>query len=227
MINGEKVLAGNSKLMEKYNIPYVKKDGGTVVYVSVNGEYKGSIAVSDTVKEGSVNCVSALKKLGIKTVMLTGDNENAAKRVGSEIGIETVYSGLLPADKVTHIEKIMDKGNKTSFVGDGINDAPVIARSDIGVAMGGIGSDSAIEAADIVIMDDNPEKVINAIDISRKTMKIVKQNIIFAISVKVIIMILGAFGIAGMWEAVFGDVGVSVIAILNSMRMLKKRIAVL
>lgn len=221
LIYGKKVLAGNSKLMGKYNICYDKKETGTVVYVTIDGEYKGSITLSDTIKQGTVNCISELKKRGIKTFMLTGDNKDSAQSVGKQTGIDNVLSGLLPSDKVLNIEKIMEEG-KTAFTGDGINDAPVIARADFGIAMGGIGSDSAIEASDIVIMDDNPEKIITALEISEKTMKIVWQNMIFAISIKVIIMILGAFGLADMWQAVFGDVGVSVIAILNSMRLLKR-----
>ena len=220
VVYGKKVLAGNSGLMGRYSIPYERKPEGTVVYVSIDGEFKGSITVSDTVKSSSVNAVSALKKRGIKTVMLTGDNKNTAERVADETGIDIALGGLLPSDKVLLMEKIMKKG-KTAFAGDGINDAPVIARADIGIAMGGIGSDSAIEAADIVIMDDDPEKIVTAMNISEKTVKIVRQNIIFAIGVKVIIMILGALGMADMWQAVFGDVGVSVIAILNSMRLLR------
>lgn len=221
------LLAGNSKLMDKFNIPYEKCDmSGTVIYVAFNGKFLGNILISDKIKDSSKNAITTLKNKGVTNlVMLTGDNKSTAENIAKDLGIDSVYSELLPQDKVEIFEKLMnkkDKKSKIAFVGDGINDAPVLARADIGIAMGGVGSDAAIEAADIVIMDDNLSKISNGIDIAKYTRKIVMQNITFALLVKVLVLTLGALGKANMWEAVFADVGVSLISVLNSMRVLKK-----
>lgn len=225
-IEGNEVLLGNYKLMNKFNIKFNEVDTiGTIVHVAINGEYKGNIVISDEIKETSKEAIETLKSIGIKnTVMLTGDNKVVADKVGKIIGLDQVYSELLPADKVEQVEKLMNikssKG-KLVFVGDGINDAPVLARADIGIAMGGIGSDAAIEAADIVLMKDDPKSIVDAIKAARKTNKILWQNIIFALAVKTIVMILVAFGIGTMWEAVFADVGVTILAVINSIRCLR------
>lgn len=225
-IRGNKVLLGNSKLMESNDINYDDIDSiGTIVHIAIDGEYKGNIVISDKVKEGIQESLKELKEVGIeKTIMLTGDNKIVAEKVAESIGIDEVYSELLPGDKVSKIEKILmgktSKG-KVLFVGDGINDAPVLARADIGVAMGGIGSDAAIEAADIVLMQDKVEAIAEAIRISRKTNKILWQNIIFSLGVKVAVMILVILGLTNMWAAVFADVGVTLIAVLNSMRIIR------
>ena len=225
-LEGLEVLVGNYKLMDKFNINYDSIDSiGTIVHVAINNEYKGNIVISDEIKEGSKNAIEGLKSIGItRTVMLTGDNKSVAEKVAKLVGVDKVYSELLPGDKVEKVEKII-KDNKSKgkviFVGDGINDAPVLARADIGVAMGGIGSDAAIEAADVVLMKDDPEALVTAIKVARKTNKILWQNIIFSLGVKVLVLALGAFGIANMWEAVFADVGVTVIAVINSTRCLK------
>ena len=223
VINNEEVLVGNSKLMNEFNILYNEVDSiGTVVYCAINGEFKGSIVISDKIKENAVEALINLKKAGVKkTVMLTGDNKKTAYKVGEKINIDEVHSELLPLDKVKEVEEIMKRSNKNgklAFVGDGVNDAPVLARADIGIAMGGIGSDAAIEAADIVLMKDDINALVDAINVSKKTNKILWQNIIFALGVKVIVMVLGTFGIANMWTAVFADVGVTIIAIINSTR---------
>ena len=224
--NGLNILAGNDKLMSMENILYFKTDDvGTVVYISVNGVYKGYIVISDEIKEDSKLAIKSLKLSGVKEiVMLTGDNENIANKIASELKIDKVYSKLLPNEKVDKLEEIfknkLDK-EKVVFVGDGINDAPVLARADIGIAMGALGSDSAIEAADVVLMTDEPSKITKAIEISKKTNKVVWQNIIFALTVKLLVLILSAGGLATMWEAIFADVGVSIIAVLNSMRVIK------
>lgn len=227
-IDGRKVLVGNSKLMDSESIKYSQVDGaGTIVYAAIDGSYAGYIVISDEIKEDSLDAIKALKALGVKkTVMLTGDNKAVAKVVADKLQLDEVYSELLPDGKVKELERLQK--NKTSkgkliFVGDGINDAPVLAMADIGIAMGGVGSDAAIEAADVVIMNDAPSKIAAAIKIAKKTRSIVMQNIIFALGVKLFILILGAFGIATMWEAVFGDVGVALIAVLNAMRVLKAR----
>lgn len=226
IIKGKQVLAGNLKLMKKESIKYEEVDAaGTVVHLAVDNKYAGYIVISDEVKEDSAVAIKNLKALGIKkTVMLTGDSKVVGDKVGKHLGLDEVYTELLPTDKVEKLElldgKKSEKG-KLIFVGDGINDAPVLARADIGIAMGGLGSDAAIEAADIVIMTDEPSKIAEAIKIAKRTKKIVWQNIIFAIGIKILFLVLGAFGIATMWEAVFADVGVSVIAILNSMRVMK------
>lgn len=224
-INGDEIIVGNRRLFEDEGI-FVedKKSFGTIVYVSKNNKYIGNIIISDEIKEDAKETISQFKELGIKeTIMLSGDNKLVANEVGKSLGIDGVYGGLLPQDKVSILEKIMNekgKEGKVAFVGDGVNDAPVLARADVGIAMGGLGSDAAIEAADIVIMTDEPKKISTGIKISKRTKKIVTQNIIFALGVKLIVLILGAFGVATMWEAVFADVGVSIIAILNSMRAL-------
>lgn len=220
------VAAGNNKLMIKEGIKYKEaEENGTVVYVAVNKKYAGYIVISDEIKEDSKKAVQDLKKLGIKkTIMLTGDRKKSAEAIGKEIGIDEVYFELLPDKKVENMERIkkeVSDSGKLIFVGDGINDAPVLRASDVGIAMGGIGSDAAIEAADVVIMTDEPSKIADAIKIARKTKRIVMENIVFAIGIKIAIMILGVLGIATMWEAVFSDVGVALIAVLNSMRAMK------
>ena len=223
VINNEEVLVGNSKLMNEFNILYNEVDSiGTVVYCAINGEFKGSIVISDKIKENAVEALINLKKAGVKkTVMLTGDNKKTAYKVGEKINIDEVHSELLPLDKVKEVEEIMKRSNKNgklAFVGDGVNDAPVLARADIGIAMGGIGSDAAIEAADIVLLKDDINALVDAINISKKTNKILWQNIVFALGIKILVMVLGTFGIANMWTAVFADVGVTIIAIINSTR---------
>ena len=225
-VEGKQILAGNAKLMKKYEIAFVEADQvGTVVYIAMDGKYAGYIVIADEIKADTVNAIALLRKAGIKNlVMLTGDNKEIAEKIASEIGITKVYSELLPQDKVQKLELIMSESqNGTVFVGDGVNDAPVLARADVGIAMGGMGSDAAIEAADIVIMTDEISKIATVIKISKKTLKIAKQNIVFALGVKLIVLVLGALGIASMWLAVFADVGVSFIAILNSMRAMKHR----
>lgn len=226
VVDGKTVYAGNLRLMNKMGISVSREyDEGTMVYVAVDNNYAGCITISDVIKETSKDAISGLKKHGIKqTVMLTGDAKKTAERVAKEIGMDKVCSELLPADKVNEVEKLLDQKNakeKLAFVGDGINDAPVLSRADIGIAMGALGSDAAIEAADIVLMDDDPAKISLAMKISLKTLKIVKENIVFALAVKAICLLLGALGIAGMWLAIFADVGVMVLAVLNATRALK------
>lgn len=226
LIDGKKVLIGNGKLMRQQNIDYVScKSTGTVVYVACEGEFAGAIVISDTVKDGAKEAIRSMKQVGVnKCVMLTGDRKEAAESVAGELGIDEAYAELLPGDKVSQVEILLEKQKnkeKLAFVGDGINDAPVLTRADIGIAMGSMGSDAAIEAADVVLMDDDVSKIASIVHIARKTLRIVKQNIVFALAVKVLVLALGAAGMANMWEAVFADVGVSVIAILNSMRALK------
>ena len=226
VVNGHKVYAGNIKLMHKENITVdAEHDEGTVVYVSCDGVYAGCIVISDVVKENSKKAISNLKKSGIdKTVMLTGDSKETAKRVAENLGLDEYHAELLPADKVEWVEKLLGEKSpkkKLAFVGDGINDAPVLSRADIGIAMGALGSDAAIEAADIVLMDDDPSKIALARKISVHTLKIVKENIWFALIVKAVCLVLGALGIANMWIAIFADVGVMVIAVLNAIRALK------
>ena len=225
VVDGKKVAAGNSKLMDKLGVEYTACDKvGTVVYVAVDGKYCGYILISDALKPTSVSAVKAMKDCGVrKTVMLTGDSKKVADAVAKELGADEVYSELLPADKVSQVERLLaDKGEKEklAFVGDGINDAPVLSRADIGIAMGALGSDAAIEAADIVLMDDDPMKISKAIKISSKCLRIVNENIYFALGVKALCLILGAVGIANMWVAIFADVGVMVIAVLNAIRAL-------
>lgn len=225
-IDGRDVCVGNDKLMEEIGVKWHPCHRiGTTVHVAVNGSYAGHIVISDEIKEDAVSAIAALKQEGVrKTVMLTGDAKPVGESVAKELGLDQVYAELLPADKVDRVEALLrekSKKGKLAFVGDGINDAPVLSRADIGIAMGAMGSDAAIEAADIVLMDDKPSKIAEAIRNSRKTLRIVRQNIIFALAVKLLILVLGAFGFANMWEAVFADVGVSVLAILNAMRALR------
>lgn len=227
LLDGKETLVGNGKLLKSHNIAYEEhKSGGTVVYVAYDNTFVGAIVISDTIKDGAKEAVADMKKVGVKNVvMLTGDRQKAAEEVAKELGIDTVYSELLPSDKVQKVEELLASKTgkeKVAFVGDGINDAPVLTRADVGIAMGSMGSDAAIEAADIVLMDDDVRKIASTVKIARKTLGVVKQNIVFALGVKFIVLILGALGVANMWEAVFADVGVSVIAILNSMRVLKK-----
>ena len=224
VIDGKTFFVGNGALMDKVGAGWHDCHlAGTVIHIAESSEYLGHIVINDEIKPDSKAAVAELKELGIKnTVMLTGDTERVAKSVGEEVGIDSVCAKLLPAQKVEKVEELLSQGCKTAFVGDGINDAPVLTRADVGIAMGALGSDAAIESADIVLMDDKPSKLPSAIRISRKTMRIVRQNIVFALAVKAIILALGAFGIANMWTAVFGDVGVMVIAILNAMRAMSK-----
>lgn len=225
VVDNKTYYVGNGKLMDRIGADWHECHiAGTTIHIAVDNIYLGHIVITDEVKSNSQNAIKSLEKLGIKnTVMLTGDNESIAQSVAQKTGVEKVYSELLPAQKVQRVEELIDSGAKTAFVGDGINDAPVLTRADVGIAMGAMGSDAAIESADIVLMDDNLEKLAEAVSISRRTMRIVWQNIIFALGIKAIILVLGALGIANMWIAVFGDVGVMVLAILNSMRMLIKR----
>ena len=224
-VDGKKVMAGNIKLMKMMDIPYFKGELiGTIVHVAVNNKYIGYIVIADEVKEDSAQAIKELKAANIKqTVMLTGDNKSIGSKVAKELGLDKVYAELLPADKVEKLEELFSqksKKGKLTFVGDGINDAPVLARADIGIAMGGLGSDAAIEAADVVIMTDEPSKIATTMKISKKTLKIAHQNIVFAIGIKIIVLILSAFGITTMWAAIFADVGVTIIAVLNAFRAL-------
>ena len=227
---GKKLLAGNGKLMQTYGISFEPYRGiGTVVYLALDGKFEGTVVISDTIKEQAPETIRLLKQSGVKkTVMLTGDKKEAGEEAAKELGIDEVYTELLPGDKVELVEQLLDemsgsgeKRAKLAFVGDGINDAPVLGRADVGIAMGSMGSDAAIEAADIVLMDDDTAKIAKITAIARKTIRIVRQNIVFALAVKALVLVLGAFGMANMWEAVFADVGVAVIAILNAMRALK------
>lgn len=224
-VDGKKVMVGNIKLMKMMDIPYFKGELiGTIVHVAVNNKYIGYIVIADEVKEDSAQAIKELKVANIKqTVMLTGDNKSIGSKVAKELGLDKVYAELLPADKVEKLEELFSqksKKGKLVFVGDGINDAPVLARADIGIAMGGLGSDAAIEAADVVIMTDEPSKIATTMKISKKTLKIAHQNIVFAIGIKIIVLILSAFGITTMWAAIFADVGVTIIAVLNAFRAL-------
>ena len=224
-VDGKKVMAGNIKLMKMMDIPYFKGELiGTIVHVAVNNKYIGYIVIADEVKEDSAQAIKELKAANIKqTVMLTGDNKSIGSKVAKELGLDKVYAELLPADKVEKLEELFSqksKKGKLAFVGDGINDAPVLARADIGIAMGGLGSDAAIEAADVVIMTDEPSKIATTMKISKKTLKIAHQNIVFSIGIKIIVLILSAFGITTMWAAIFADVGVTIIAVLNAFRAL-------
>mgnify|MGYP004533435315 FL=1 len=225
VIDGKTVLLGNEKLMKAEKIAYTGcKSIGTVVYVACDGVFEGAVVISDTIKDGAKEAICDMKQVGVrKSVMLTGDRRQTAEAVAAEIGIDEVHAELLPGDKVAQVEALLaaeGEKQKLAFVGDGINDAPVLTRADIGIAMGSMGSDAAIEAADIVLMDDDVTKIASIVKIARKTLSIVKQNIVFALAVKAIVLVMGALGFANMWEAVFADVGVSVIAILNSMRTL-------
>lgn len=225
IIEGKTVLAGNAKLMQMNNISFTPASGGTVIYISVDNCFKGSIIISDALKDGAEKLVADLKKSGIgKTVMLTGDIKDAAEKTASQTGIDEVYCDLLPGDKVEILEKVMTQSKgRTLYVGDGINDAPVLARADVGIAMGALGSDAAIEAADIVIMTDEPSKIVTAVKTAKKTMNIARQNIVFSIAIKLIILVLCSLNIVGIGGAVFGDVGVMVLAVLNSFRALSDK----
>lgn len=224
-IDGKEILAGNKKLLSDNGIEVSEAhESGSVVYIASDGKFMGYLIISDEIKHDSKKAVSGLNNLGIKTVMLTGDSKESAEHTAEEIGIDKVYSQLLPQDKVARIEEILSSKQpkkSVAFTGDGINDAPVLSRADIGIAMGGLGSDSAIEAADIVLMTDEPSKLITGIKISRKTMKIVKENIVFAIGIKILVMLLSAVGLSTMWMAIFADVGVAMLAVLNSLRALR------
>ena len=225
-IENKEILVGNEKLMNDKQIKFDKcKDIGTVLYIAINGKFAGYIVISDKIKKDSKKAIEYLKKNNIKeTIMLTGDRKAVGESVAKELGIDKVYTELLPNDKVEKVENLLEETSekgKLAFVGDGINDAPVLAISDIGIAMGGLGSDAAIEAADIVLMTDEPSKIVSAINLSKRTMKIVKENIIFAIFIKILVLILSAVGLSTMWWAVFADVGVSIIAILNALRVLR------
>ena len=224
-VDGVDVIAGNSKMMKMFGIQYMDcHHAGTIVHVAVDGEYVGHIVISDEIKATSEEAISSLKESGVKkTIMLTGDDERVAKEVASKVGIDEYHASLLPADKVSMVEKIIgekDEKDRLAFVGDGINDAPVLSRADIGIAMGAMGSDAAIEAADVVLMDDDPKKISKAIRISKKCIKIVYENIVFALGIKFICLVLGAIGIANLWVAVIADVGVMIIAVINAMRTL-------
>nr|MBP8778025.1 HAD-IC family P-type ATPase [Bacteroidaceae bacterium] len=224
IIDSKKVLLGNDKLMHKEGIdhPICNLDG-TAVHVVIDSIYAGYLLISDTLKEDAKEAITKLKQRNIQTVMLTGDNKFTAKSVAQELNLDDYFYELLPQDKVNHLERILseNKKGKVAFVGDGINDAPVIARADIGIAMGALGSDAAIETADVVLMTDSPSKVATAIDIAKKTRNIIWQNIFIAMSIKLLFIVLGIFGVATMWEAVFGDMGVALIAVFNSIRILK------
>lgn len=225
IVDGKKILVGNEKLMKEYNIEFQKsKETGTIVYIAIDNKFAGTIEIADKIKDDSYKAVKQFKEKGIeKIIMLTGDRNNISKSVAEELKLDEYHAELLPQDKVRLVENIMKQklpNEKLVFVGDGINDAPVLALSDIGIAMGGLGSDAAIEAADIVIMTDEPSKIANSIQISKKTMKIVRENIFFAIAIKISVLVLSAFGLATMWSAVFADVGVSILAILNALRIL-------
>ena len=225
-VDGRLVAAGNERLMARMGVEAKPCEGvGTVVHVAVDGAYAGCILIADQVKPGAKDAIAALHRVGVtRTVMLTGDRDAVARQVAAELGIDEVHSGLLPADKVTRVEGILagkGRGEMVAFVGDGINDAPVLSRADVGIAMGALGSDAAIEAADVVLMDDDPRKIAAAIAIAKKCLRIVYQNIVFAIGVKAVCLVLGALGIAGMWAAIFADVGVMVIAVLNAIRAMR------
>lgn len=227
-IDGKEVLTGNARLMVSRNIQYHEIESvGTVVHIAMDSKYVGSIVISDEVKEDAAHAINELKKLGVsQTILLTGDLKSVGEKIGAQLGVDTVFSELLPADKVEKLEALAAKNThrgKIVFVGDGINDAPVLARADIGIAMGGLGSDAAIEAADIVIMTDEPAKIATAIKIARRTRTIVLQNIVFALGVKAIFLVLGATGVASMWEAVFADMGVAILAILNASRVMNTK----
>ena len=227
-IDESDIYLGNAKLMKQQGIAYEENTKiGTVVYVAKNGKFAGSIVISDAIKDGAKEAIHDMKAVGVKKcVMLTGDRKEVAEAVAKELGLDEVHAGLLPGDKVSRVERLLrekQEKSRLAFVGDGINDAPVLTRADIGIAMGSMGSDAAIEAADIVLMDDDVRKIASIVKISRKTLRIVRQNVVFALSVKAIVLILGALGLASMWAAVFADVGVSVLAILNSMRTLQEK----
>ena len=223
-VNGDLVYVGNTKMMDKFSIEWKAcKKIGTIIHVAINNEYQGHIVISDTIKENSKKAIKDLKKNHInKTIMLTGDSKKVGENVANELGLDDYYCELLPQDKVQILQNILenrnDENKKIAFVGDGINDAPSLTRADVGIAMGAMGSDAAIEAADVVLMDDDPGKIPTAIKVSKKCLRIVKENIYFSIGVKIIVLILGALGLTSMWAAIFADVGVTIIAVLNAMR---------
>ena len=225
LVNGRTVLAGNAKLMEQSGVEFTPEEGaGTVVYVARDGEFLGAVLISDEEKPTARKAIAALKAQGVRTVMLTGDAPAVAEKVAEGLGLDEVHAGLLPADKVQWVETLLNSkpaGKNLTFVGDGINDAPVLMRADVGIAMGALGSDAAIEAADVVLMDDDPAKLVTAMGIARKCMAIAYENIVFALVVKALFLLLGALGIANMWWAVFADVGVMVLAVLNATRLLQ------
>ena len=225
-VDGEVYYVGNGLLMEQAGAKWHECHlSGTVIHISKGSDYIGHIVINDTLKPDSTKAIAELKNIGVKKcVMLTGDSAKNAEDIGKQAGVDEIHSGLLPAQKVEQLEKLISEGCKTAFAGDGINDAPVLARADVGIAMGALGSDAAIESADVVLMDDSLLKLPTAIRISRRTMRIVRQNIVFALAVKAVILVLGALGIAGMWLAMLGDVGVMVLAVLNAMRAMKKQI---
>ena len=217
------LLAGNKRLMARFGVTHVQEGAGTCVYVAENGLFKGRVEVGDKLKEGAKTAVAELKNLGMHLVILSGDSPSAVEKTAQEAGISQAYGGLLPAGKVEKLEELLQaapKGTATAFAGDGINDAPVLARADLGIAMGALGSDAAIEAADVVLMTDEPQKIAAAVRLSRRTLAVVKQNIVFALAVKAGVMALGVLGLANMWGAVFADVGVSLLAVANSLRPL-------
>jgi Cd2+/Zn2+-exporting ATPase len=223
-VEGKEVLAGNLRLLQKFNIQYpaeIEKIEDTFVVVAVNGTFAGYITIADEIKEDAAKAIQELHRMGIKTVMLSGDKSSVVRRVASELGIDAAYGDLLPQDKVTKVESLRSKSNQIAFVGDGVNDAPVVALADVGIAMGGLGSDATIETSDVVIQNDQPSKLPVAIKISKATKRIVWQNISLALGVKVIVLCLGAGGLATLWEAVFADVGVALLAILNAVRIQK------
>ena len=224
-VDGKEVAVGNDKLMRDIGCESVAcRSVGTIVHVAIDGEYAGHILICDVVKDGAKEAIDAMRRAGVKrTVMLTGDSSTVGEDVAKRLGLDEVKSELLPGDKVSALETLLEQsapGEKLAFVGDGINDAPVLSRADVGIAMGALGSDAAIEAADVVLMDDDPGKIAKAIRISRKCLRIVKENIYFAIGVKLVCLLLGALGLAGMWAAIFADVGVMVLAVLNAVRAL-------
>jgi len=225
IIRGRLIMAGNARFMERENIPYdLVQDIGTVIYLAIDGSYVGNITISDRVKQDTLSTLQGLRQLGIKKlVMLTGDTNKVSQKIAQELGFDEVYAELIPDQKVEILERLeneLSHKSKLMFIGDGINDAPVLARADVGIALGGLGSDAAIEAADIVLMTDEPSKILGAVRIAKKTRSIVWQNIFFALGIKAIVLTMGTFGIATIWEAVFADVGVALIAILNTMRVL-------
>ena len=222
LVNGQKVAVGNSKLMDQVGAAWRPcHHEGTIIHVAIDGQYAGHIVISDRIKTDAAVAIGELKAAGVhKTVMLTGDQESVAATVAKTLQVDEYHSQLLPADKVAEVERLLPLGT-LAFVGDGINDAPVLTRADIGIAMGALGSDAAIEAADVVLMDDNPSKIAQAVQIARRTLCIARENICFAISIKVLVLILATLGLATMWMAVFADVGVTVLAVLNAMRALR------
>jgi Cd2+/Zn2+-exporting ATPase len=222
-IRGKDIIVGNDKLLRRNNITYTDfQVEGTLVHVAIDKEYAGYIVISDRVKDHARETITRLKKKGINTVMLTGDHQAAAQSVAAKLGIDNYYAELLPEDKIRHVENMLGGKKYVAFVGDGINDAPVIARADVGIAMGALGTDAAIETADVVLMTDSPSKVIDAIDVAKKTRNVVWQNIFIALGIKLVFITLGLAGTASMWEAVFADMGVSLIAVFNAIRILKK-----